>query len=190
MWPGSSSRKLHLSSRVAVGGLLVISCGRVCICQRRLWPGWPLYWSSPPCSYCDKPEGTQTHPALVTLFLLAGSLSVGWGYLLHCFADNLLVLLLSDFLLLVKWFDGCFNFIYSFLLELLFLGKKETIWHKVPKRPSHQAAGMIGTFSFLELSAWAVLCRLGWVVEDGSAWLGTGWPTLPLAGLTRRADLP
>lgn len=42
-------------------------------------------------------------------------------YLLYCFADNLLVLVLCDFLLLVKWFDGCLHFIYSFLLDLLFL---------------------------------------------------------------------
>lgn len=47
-------------------------------------------------------------------------------YLLHCFAHNFLVLLLGDFLLLVKRFDGCFHFIYSFLLDLLFLQQKQT----------------------------------------------------------------
>ena len=42
-------------------------------------------------------------------------------YLLYCFADDLLVLLLSDFLLLVIRFDGVLHFIHSSLLDLLFL---------------------------------------------------------------------
>lgn len=48
-------------------------------------------------------------------------------YLLYCFADNLFVLLLCDFLPLVKGFYGCLHFIYSFLLDLLFLQKTEGI---------------------------------------------------------------
>lgn len=42
-------------------------------------------------------------------------------HLFYRFADNLLVLLFRDFLPLVKGFDGCLHFIYSFLLDLLFL---------------------------------------------------------------------
>lgn len=45
----------------------------------------------------------------------------GSFYLFDCFADNLFVLLLCDFLPLVKGLYGCFHFIDSFLLNLLFL---------------------------------------------------------------------
>lgn len=48
-------------------------------------------------------------------------------YLLYRFTDNLLVLLLCDFLPLVKRFDGCLHFIYSFLLDLLLLKQKEDV---------------------------------------------------------------
>lgn len=85
-------------------------------------------------------------------------------YLLYSFADNLLVLLLGDFLLLVKRFDGCLHFIYSFLLNLLFLQQEDDIRRLEKKRTEKQYtplknSGVTGTqvgqvtFSFLELSA-------------------------------------
>lgn len=78
-------------------------------------------------------------------------------YLLYCFADNLFVLLLCDFLPLVKGFYGCLHFIYSFLLDLLFLQKTEGIGlvKKKKKGSGHFVERQLGmvTFSFLELSA-------------------------------------
>lgn len=50
---------------------------------------------------------------------------VSAAYLLHCFADDLFVLLLCDFLPLVKGFYGCLHLIYSFLLDLLFLKQRQ-----------------------------------------------------------------
>lgn len=46
-------------------------------------------------------------------------------YLLHCFADDLFVLVLGDFLPLVKGFYGCLHLTNSFLLDLLFLKQRQ-----------------------------------------------------------------
>lgn len=53
-------------------------------------------------------------------------------YLFHCFADNLFVLLLCDFLPLVKGLYGCFHFIYSFLLNLLLLKMEPEPENQIP----------------------------------------------------------
>lgn len=115
-------------------------------------------------------------------------------YLLDRFADNLLVLLLCDFLLLVEWFDGCLHFINSFLLNLLLLEQKEDI-RLLFQMVSQLDRCLHVTFSFLELSACALLCWLSCVVEEGSTWLGAGWPwvttVMPaLVGVGSRPGLP
>lgn len=43
------------------------------------------------------------------------------AHLFYSFADDLFVLLLSDFILLVIRFDGCLHFINCFFLDLLLL---------------------------------------------------------------------
>lgn len=72
------------------------------------------------------------HICYLRMESLTGILSIGGEilkvkrlYLLYCFADNLFVLVLCDFLPLVKGFDGCLHFIYSSFLDLLFLKQKK-----------------------------------------------------------------
>lgn len=112
-------------------------------------------------------------------------------YLLHCFADDLFVLLLCDFLPLVKGFYGRLHLIYSFLLDLLFLKQRQEAVGREKGRQDKKALWCraelaTATFSFLELSAWARLWWLGWaVVEDGSGWLWVA--AVALVGVGRRA---
>lgn len=85
-----------------------------------------------------------------------GEMSVSAVYLLHCFADDLFVLLLCDFLPLVKGFYGRLHFIYSFLLDLLFLKQRQKAvgWKQNTTMKGVVAVGVATvTFSFLELSA-------------------------------------
>lgn len=102
-------------------------------------------------------------------------------YLLHRFADDLFVLLLGDFLPLVKGLDGRLHFTYSFLLDLLFLKnrQKPVGWRKEQRDKRRSWVGAaLQRLLFLSWSCRPELGCGGWAEWWRRAAAGSGalWP--------------